>query len=271
MARMNSAPTTRDGELAVWLDGALVQHFRPGSPNGSWDSAGNWVTSANGQPFEGFLWRDTTSLGLNWVRVLNYASPQDVLVDDLAVSRSRVGCGAGPACGNGVLEAGEACDDGNRAVADGCSDACQIERCANRIDDDGDGRVDFPHDPGCVAAGDLSERDPSKACDDGADNDGDGRSDFKALGGGDLGCGNAAAPTERPECQDGVDNDGQTGRDFDGGASLNGGVALAPRDPHCIYPWQGRESPSGCGLGFELVFVLVPLAATWRRRGGCGA
>ncbi|MCA9518932.1 MAG: hypothetical protein KC635_28545, partial [Myxococcales bacterium] len=37
------------------------------------------------------------------------------------------GLGAGGACGNGVLDAGEQCDDGNRIAADGCGQTCQIE------------------------------------------------------------------------------------------------------------------------------------------------
>ena len=142
MLKLNSGSTIRDGELALWLDGALVQHFRPGSPRGAFDAAGNWVTNAAGPPFPGFRWRDTTALGLNWVKLQNYQGTHDVSIDDFVVSRSRVGCGASAFCGNRTVEAGEACDDGNRAAGDGCSDSCQIEQCSNGIDDDGDGGVD---------------------------------------------------------------------------------------------------------------------------------
>jgi len=265
MAKLNSSGSTRDGELALWVDGNLVRHFRPGSPLGSWDSSGNWVTSSSGQPFEGFLWRDTTSLGLNWVKLMNYGASYDVLVDDFVVSRARVGCGGAVACGNRVVEPGEACDDGNRTAGDGCSDSCQVEQCANRVDDDGDGRVDHPNDPGCAAAWDLSERAPTQACDDGADNDGDGRADYRANGTGDPGCRDPAWATERPQCQDGLDNDGAPGIDFDGGASLNGGVARAPRDPECTNAWRSREAAPACGLGFELA-LLAPLAVRLLRR-----
>jgi cysteine-rich repeat protein len=145
---LNSAGGSHDGDLAVWLDDQLVQHFRPGSPLGSWDAVGNWVTAATGQPFEGFRWRDSTDLGLNFVRVLNYDSPHDVWVDDLVVSRERIGCdaggggGGGPLCGNGVVDAGEACDDGNAVDADGCGTGCEIDhgaqtpfqrRCIDRV------------------------------------------------------------------------------------------------------------------------------------------
>jgi DNA-binding beta-propeller fold protein YncE len=46
--------------------------------------------------------------------------------------------------------------------------------CANGIDDDGDGFVDFPDDPGCFDA--QSRENPE--CDDSVDNDGDGKIDW---------------------------------------------------------------------------------------------
>ena len=148
---LNSAGGSHDGDLAVWLDDQLVQHFRPGSPLGSWDAVGNWVSAATGAPFEGFRWRDSTGLGLNFVRVLNYDSSHDLWVDDLVVSRERIGCdsaggggggGSNPLCGNGVVDAGEACDDGNGVDADGCGTSCEIDhgaqtpfqrRCIDRV------------------------------------------------------------------------------------------------------------------------------------------
>jgi hypothetical protein len=51
--------------------------------------------------------------------------------------------------------------------------------CSNGIDDDGDGRVDYPDDPGCAGAHALEE-DP--ACDDDRDNDGDGLADWDGGG-----------------------------------------------------------------------------------------
>jgi hypothetical protein len=44
--------------------------------------------------------------------------------------------------------------------------------CSNGIDDDGDGAVDFPNDPGCTGPEDPYEWDPT-SCSDGFDNDGD--------------------------------------------------------------------------------------------------
>jgi cysteine-rich repeat protein len=63
-------------------------------------------------------------------------------------------------CGDGVVTEGESCDDGNRTIGDGCDASCRSEAaaCSNGVDDDGDGRVDYPQDPGCAGPGDSSER-----------------------------------------------------------------------------------------------------------------
>jgi hypothetical protein len=114
-------------------------------------------------------------------------------------------------------------------------------------------------------------------CGDGMDNDGDGLSDFPL----DPGCLAAASPIEDPQCQDGSDNDGDERIDFDGGESIHGpcsngfcppGVSdpdldgIADPDPQCVdRPWQARERPKACGLGFEIGAVLGPMLA-WRRR-----
>lgn len=62
--------------------------------------------------------------------------------------------------------------------------------CSDGIDNDGDGRIDYPADPGCVSPDDADEQDPlppPAACQDGLDNDGDGRVDFPD----DPGCASA--------------------------------------------------------------------------------
>ncbi len=72
-------------------------------------------------------------------------------------------------CGDGVpgLPA-EECDDGNTVAGDGCSPTCTVEdECQNGIDDDGDGLIDFPADPGCVSPLDPTEAGPPDADGDG--------------------------------------------------------------------------------------------------------
>ncbi len=145
--------------------------------------------------------------------------------------------------------------------ADGIGDLCE-PACLNGIDDDGDGNIDFPADPGCSDALDDAERSASLACDDGIDNDGDGMIDWPS----DPGCRDLAISLEDPACQDGIDNDGDGSVDFDGGASRNGGVPLAAPDPHCGGIASGLlERHPTCGLGVELVFVL-PLLIALRSR-----
>jgi len=153
--------------------------------------------------------------------------------------------------------------------------------CSDGADDDGDGLIDFPDDPGCVDDEDLSERSPDLACDDGADNDDDGRIDFDPLtfanpgnsitspaGAGDPGCQSPSSRTESPQCQDGFQNDYDGAMDYDAGFSANGVADAAGADLQCLgKPWKNREAnPSSCGISAELVFLLAPLLWLWRRR-----
>ena len=102
--------------------------------------------------------------------------------------------------------------------------------CSNGSDDDGDGKTDFPADPGCTGPTDTSEVDPPPpppplpACSNGLDDDGDGKTDFPA----DPGC---TGPTDTsevdpppppplPACSNGSDDDGDGKIDF-------------PADPGC--------------------------------------
>ena len=145
--------------------------------------------------------------------------------------------------------------------------ASLARECDDGLDNDGDGLTDLA-DPGCADASDLDEHAPTLPCDDGADNDGDGWADYLAAGGGDPACASPTSPRENTECQDGINNDWSTGIDFDGGASVNGGVPLSTPDRQCVgKPWRNSEAISQtCGLGFELVFLAPLLARLTRRR-----
>lgn len=67
--------------------------------------------------------------------------------------------------------------------------------CDDGLDEDGDGWIDYPADPGCEDAFDDSERDPLLVCDNGLDDDGDGFIDFPE----DDGCSDVFDPDEVPE------------------------------------------------------------------------
>ncbi|MGH0035504.1 MAG: FG-GAP-like repeat-containing protein [Myxococcota bacterium] len=110
--------------------------------------------------------------------------------------------------------------------------------------------------------------DPTPDCADGLDNDGDGLVDHPA----DPGCAAPEAPDEDTGCQNGLDDDGDGAIDFDGGASRNGGTPLAPADPQCHAAWW-PEHQSRCGLGFELgpLLALAWLGVTRRRAAPAGS
>jgi hypothetical protein len=122
-----------------------------------------------------------------------------------------------------------------------------LPACSDGVDQDGDGRFDFPQDPGCASAAAAFE-DP--ACDNGADDDGDGLADFPD----DPGCGLAAGARENPQCDDDLDNDS------DGAVDWDGGPLGKPIDAQCTAaPSADSETPA-CGLGVELAIVLALLA-----------
>ncbi|MCA9512661.1 MAG: hypothetical protein KC560_18275, partial [Myxococcales bacterium] len=138
--------------------------------------------------------------------------------------------------------------------------------CANGLDDDGDGLVDFGSDPGCTSAADTDETEPALPCDNGIDDDGDGLVDF----GSDPGCADPAALTESPVCQNGIDDDGDGSLDFDGGLSALGAghPGLGAPDASCLGdPAHLHEHNRACGLGgVDLLFLLPAWVAARRVR-----
>ena len=118
--------------------------------------------------------------------------------------------------------------------------------CSNGSDDDGDGKVDYPADPGCTGATDNDEYNapppppppppPTYACSNGSDDDGDGKVDYPA----DPGCTGATdnneynastppPPPPTPACSNGKDDD------FDGKIDY-------PADSGCSGPTDTTES-----------------------------
>jgi hypothetical protein len=98
MFRSNSAPDKSDGELALWLDGQLAMHIRPGVFRGPWSGMGFRLAAQGGEPFQGFRWRTSNKLKINFLWLLynvtnpNPASPvSHVWYDDIVVSTQYVG------------------------------------------------------------------------------------------------------------------------------------------------------------------------------------
>ncbi|MCQ4165827.1 Ig domain-containing protein [Tahibacter harae] len=107
--------------------------------------------------------------------------------------------------------------------------------CSDGVDNDGDGLIDFPADPGCYAAnGPGTTENPQ--CNDGADNDGDGLIDFPN----DPQCPRAYSPIEDTvfACSDGIDNDG------DGRIDVGS-------DPQCNNPTDNTENFGQCDDGID--------------------
>jgi hypothetical protein len=167
------------------------------------------------------------------------------------------GCGPGApgneidpvrACNNGLD------DDGDRLLDSfdpGCENSLDNDEynpaaCGDGVDNDGDGKSDYPNESGCVAADDPDETDPVPAaqCADGLDNDGDGATDWPA----DTGCAAAGDADEFNvvvgECGPGVPVTEITG-------IWSGTGQLMTSKPSEI------ESPTCAGLGGEAVFKFT--------------
>lgn len=84
MVKLNSAPEKRDGELAYWVDGKLQGHFRQGAKRGQWSGVGFQLVDKGGEPFEGFRWRTSTDLKLNFVWLLHYVTENAARFNNVA-------------------------------------------------------------------------------------------------------------------------------------------------------------------------------------------
>jgi hypothetical protein len=107
----------------------------------------------------------------------------------------------GGSCEGVLANAGAiTCGLGYQCVGPANGKTCQALPCSDGVDNDTDGKIDFPFDPGCADAADNNETNPTTLpiCSDGIDNDSptDGMIDFPA----DIGC-NGATGTNEKYCQ----------------------------------------------------------------------
>jgi hypothetical protein len=98
----------------------------------------------------------------------------------------------------------------------------------------------------CLVA--LPDEPTEPDCSNGIDDDGDG-----AIDNADDGCSSLDDPSEERECRDGLDND-------------DDGLVDYPEDPECVTEDQFLEITDACGIGFEIIPILLPLMQLRRRR-----
>lgn len=105
MLQCNSAPDKSDGELALWLDGQPTLHIGPGARRSRWTGLGFSLMDQGGEPFEGFRWRTSRDLQINFFWLLHYVTenaPRQnhvaasnrinrVWFDDIVVSTAYIG------------------------------------------------------------------------------------------------------------------------------------------------------------------------------------
>jgi hypothetical protein len=152
---------------------------------------------------------------------------------------------------SGVLDPGSTCDVEQPWLICSGGEACRLEngeerclpaRCLDGYDNDGDGKTDFPDEPGCTSPSDDDETDPVAlpACSNGIDDDGDGAVDYP----GDADCLGASANSEQPVCSNGVDDNGDGHADW-------------PADPGCSAAGGGNEAFCGTPIS-GLIPSLLP-------------
>jgi hypothetical protein len=144
-----------------------------------------------------------------------------------------------PACSDRLDQDGDGAlgfpdDPGCRSAAD----TTEIVDCSDGIDGDGDGLVDYPADPGCTSADDGDER-TLLACDNGQDDDRDGFADHLS----DPGCAGPFDDSERSSalpCDDDLDNDQDLRKDHPADTGCT-----APDDP------SEQEASQPCDDGLD--------------------
>jgi hypothetical protein len=134
-------------------------------------------------------------------------------------------------------------------LSPGCTDP---PACVDGVDNDADGKKDFPTDGGCSSFEDDDEFGGS-ACQDAADNDGDGLTDFPD----DPGCGSAADDSERGSlpCDNDVDEDGDTLTDYPADEGCQSLFDMSEFGGFCAD--DSAEEDDDFGTSTSLTFGLV--------------
>jgi hypothetical protein len=171
---MNFDPPAHELSFAFWTPSAPV-HVT------AFDETGSLLSSAH---VEKALGRVSLDVGRPISRVRARVDGEVLRIDDIAWTPTS--CGAlldGDL--DSVCTPVDSCPtianaDQADADADGVGDVCDSP-CGDGLDDDGDGLIDFPADPGCAGPRWIE----APQCDDGLDNDGDGGVDWDGGPGGE--------------------------------------------------------------------------------------
>jgi hypothetical protein len=134
---------------------------------------------------------DTVGAGTYYLLVDGYYSDESGTYT-LAVSGKIQNGGS---CEGALAQSGAlTCNAGHACKGAAGARTCQPALCGDGIDNDNDGKVDFPFDPGCESIADDTEDNPATlpVCGNNADDDGDGQIDFPN----DYGCVSAAGTSE---------------------------------------------------------------------------
>ncbi len=117
MMKMNQPVHEHNGEMALWINGKLVSHLGPGYPRGKWvydkfipggegesirwseEKGGpeRFRVPPGGSPFEGFRWRNSENLKINFLWVLLYITQapeghiSKVWFDHIVVAKRYIG------------------------------------------------------------------------------------------------------------------------------------------------------------------------------------
>ncbi len=157
----------------------------------------------------------------------------------------------GGSCEGALFQSGAfTCTSGYACVGPAGARTCSVE-CGDGMDNNGDGRIDFPSDPGCTSAADAVEDTVCPgancpACSNMADDDADGLIDWPA----DFGCAAASSPDERFCTPD---------PDYKGAIMMpvTSGTLAAPAT-------DDREQSCQPNTGRDVVYSLTsPVTASW--------
>lgn len=74
MIKLNTSPEKADGQLTLWVDGEESMDVKKGTPRSKWTGMGFILPEKGGEPFEGFRFRKSNDLKLNFFWLLHYVT-----------------------------------------------------------------------------------------------------------------------------------------------------------------------------------------------------